>query len=59
LESTTFTEDEVIQELSTPIENSPRFNEIQEYSDSVFQNVMYRVAKEFHGYTGENDILQL
>jgi hypothetical protein len=57
--SSTFTEDEVIQELSAPIENSPRFNEIQEYSDSVFQNMMYRVAKEFHGYTGENDILQL
>ncbi len=54
-----FTQAQVEEELSAPIENSPRFNEVQEYSDSVFQNVMYRIAKEFHGYEGENEITQL
>jgi hypothetical protein len=28
-------------------------------SNSVFQNVIYSVAREIHGYTGKNDKLEL
>ncbi|MEI8091846.1 MAG: hypothetical protein WCG98_06615 [bacterium] len=30
-----------------------------EVSDSIGQNVLYRLAKEVHGYTGANDMMQL
>jgi len=30
-----------------------------EVSDSVGQNIIYRIASEFHGYTGDNDMKQL
>lgn len=39
--------------------DSKRFVEVQQYSDSIWQNVLYRMAKEFHGYSGQNTMKEL
>ncbi len=39
--------------------DSLRFAENQEYSNSVGQNILYRLAKQFHWYKGENNMAAL
>jgi hypothetical protein len=33
-----------------------RFSEIFPYSSDIRQNIIYRIAKEFHGYSKGNDL---
>ncbi len=48
---TTNTEEDII----AIVQQNQERNGTMEYSDNILQNVMYRLAKELYGYTGNND----
>ena len=57
--SPTLFSDEQLKERVLHWWDNDRFTEAQQYSDHIGQNVIYRIAKEFHGYEWANDMQQL
>jgi hypothetical protein len=50
-----FTEEQVKDRIVRTMDKQ-RFQETMQYSNNIGQNIIYRIAKEVHGYDGANDM---